>query len=166
MENLHRNNPARILIFTFFVLVSCRVFQLANVEPTQIPTPSDRTEEPLSALEKPTFEVVTEIIPTKTVSALSVEGDYILSIDAGNFVGETVAVRIEKANCSYRPDVNGAPTFCNDQPFPNHSFALIVWGKDWTDFDGECIDVTGEIEEYEGKYEIIANSLDQVNPCK
>lgn len=104
-------------------------------------------------------------VPTATHTQTPVIIEFVLSSQAGDFVGETVTIKIEKAYCSYRPDVNGAPTFCNDQPFPNHTFTLITWGRDWTDLDGKCVYIEGEVEVYKGKYEIIADSRDQVIIC-
>ena len=81
-------------------------------------------------------------------------------------VGETVTCRIKRAYCDYRPDVGGAPTFCNDAPYPSQSFTLLVWGEDWSDLDGMCIDVTGFVVRYKGKPQIVAESRSQVAPCR
>jgi len=81
-------------------------------------------------------------------------------------VGETVTCRIAKAHCEYRPDVTGRPTFCNDAPFPYHDFTLLVWERDWSDYDGDCIIVTGFVSRYEGRLEIVAESRSQVSLCK
>lgn len=80
-------------------------------------------------------------------------------------VGTAVTCRIGNAYCSYRPDVNGSPTFCNDAPFPNHSFTLLVWGQDWSDFDGQCLLVTGKITRFRGKPQIEATRRSQVEFC-
>jgi hypothetical protein len=79
--------------------------------------------------------------------------------------GETVTCRIARAHCDYRPDVGGEPTFCNDAPFPNHDFTLLVWEHDWSDYDGQCLIVTGFVSRYEGKPQIVAESRSQVSLC-
>jgi len=79
--------------------------------------------------------------------------------------GAFVTCQIGRAYCSYRPDVNGRPTFCNDAPFPGHSFTLLVWGQNWSDFDGRCLLVTGPITTFEGKRQFEATSRSQVAFC-
>jgi len=86
--------------------------------------------------------------------------------DTDRIVGQSVTCRIERAYCDYRPDVGGAPTFCNDAPYPGNAFTLLVWGSDWSDLDGQCIDVTGFVARYKGKPEIVAESRSQVSPCQ
>lgn len=79
--------------------------------------------------------------------------------------GEFVTCRIQRAHCDYRPDVSGAPTFCNDAPFGSHSFTLLVWGEDWSDYDGRCLTVTGLVTRYRGLPQIEATSRSQVDSC-
>ena len=80
-------------------------------------------------------------------------------------VGQTVTCRIAHAYCDYRPDVNGKPTFCNDAPYPGHEFTLLVWGQDWSDYDGKCLIVTGFVSRYKGKLQIEASSRSQTEFC-
>jgi len=80
--------------------------------------------------------------------------------------GTFVTCQIARTHCDYRPDVDGQPTFCNDAPFPGHSFTLLVWGEDWSDFDGRCLLVTGEVVRFRGDPEIIATSRSQVEFCQ
>ncbi|MGD8458382.1 MAG: hypothetical protein PVF83_18550 [Anaerolineales bacterium] len=142
-----------ILIFSF----GCKLL------PHNSPTPNIDPSQTASMIQNQ--QPVNTQIFTSVVSPNIQLEDFVLSKNAGDYVGEVITIKIEIAYCSYRPDVNGAPTFCNDQPFPNHTFTLITWGKDWTDLDGECLYVKGEVEEYEGKYEIIADHRDQVSFC-
>ena len=81
-------------------------------------------------------------------------------------VGEYVTCRIERAYCDYLPAVNGQPTFCNDRPYPNHKFQMVVFGQDWSDLDGECLAVTGILETYNGRLQILAEIRSQVSPCE
>jgi hypothetical protein len=43
------------------------------------------------------------------------------------YVGSFVYCKIPFAYCDYLPAVYGKPTFCNDNPYPNHSFAFVIW---------------------------------------
>lgn len=151
---------AIILICCFFIVVACELL------PQRLSTPvSTAAKTPTSTFHKRSTKTSTYTIVPPTLTPTQQLINFVSSVDAADHVGKVVLVRIENAYCSYRPDVNGAPTFCNDQPFPDHSFTLIAWGKDWTDLDGECIFVEGEVEEYKGKFEIIADSRDQVKFC-
>jgi len=80
--------------------------------------------------------------------------------------GTTVTCQIDRAYCSYRPDVNGSPTFCNDALYPTHNFTLLVWGQDWSDYEGQCLIVAGPVTRYKGKLQIVAESRSQVSLCR
>ena len=73
-----------------------------------------------------------------------------------------VVCMVPKAYCTYRPDVNGNPTFCNDGPYSNYGLTLIARGQDWSDLDGECLVAIGNIEIYKGLPEIEATDRSQV----
>lgn len=90
---------------------------------------------------------------------------WVISSEALNHVGQDISVRVETAQCSYQPGVGGAPTFCNDLPYPNHNFTFLVWGEDWSYLDQECVVVTGLVEIYQGKPQIEVASLEQVSLC-
>ena len=129
--------------------------------PALAPTPT-----PIATLEPVVITVVVTagaptLAPTSAPPQLIVPSE-----EAAAYIGEVVRVRIENAVCTYRPDVNGSPTFCNDKPYPNHTFTLVVWGQDWSYLDGGCITVRGEVQEFEGKPEIVAESTDQVSLCE
>ena len=86
--------------------------------------------------------------------------------DCSRAKAETFATcRIQSAHCDYRPDISGEPTFCNDAPFPSHSFTTLVWGEDWSDYDGRCLVVTGEVTRFRGLPQIVATSRAQVETC-
>ena len=77
-----------------------------------------------------------------------------------------VTCQIERAYCGFRPDIEGQPTFCTDSLYPAGSFTLLVWGQDWSDYDGRCLRVTGEVALFRGFPQIVATSRDQVNVCR
>lgn len=113
---------------------------------------------------RPTTTRAPLLIPTSTPRPLI---QPVLSCSDTAFrVGETVTCRIERADCVYRPDVNGSPTFCNDPPYPRHEFTLVVFGQDWSDLDGECILVSGTVTLYDGVPQIQGFSRAQVSYCQ
>ena len=85
--------------------------------------------------------------------------------DTASRIGDHISCRMERAVCDYLPTVEGSPTFCNDRPHPDHNFALIVFGEDWSDYDGQCIIVSGYLEIDKGVLQIQASSRDQVSVC-
>ena len=80
-------------------------------------------------------------------------------------MNQIVTVQVDRAYCSHRPDIDGRPTFCNDAPYPTHDFTLLVWGQDWSDYDGRCVCAHGEVVLYEGKAEIVLESRSNVSLC-
>ena len=95
----------------------------------------------------------------------SSKSSFIQSYQASSYVGEHVSVKINRAYCDYFPSTSGKPTFCNDKPYPNNDFTMVVWDKDWSHYDGECIVVYGLVSMYKGKPEINVESFSQVSPC-
>ena len=81
-------------------------------------------------------------------------------------IGDHISCKMEKAVCDYLPAVEGSPTFCNDRPYPDHNFALIVFGEDWSEYDGQCIIVSGYLEIERGVLKIQASRRDQVSVCE
>jgi len=87
-------------------------------------------------------------------------------VDTDSQIGDFVSCTIPRAYCAYHPEIEGYPTFCSDPPYPGHKFTLLVWGSDWSDLDGQCIVVSGLVENYQGKPEIVASSRSQVYSCR
>ena len=81
-------------------------------------------------------------------------------------IGEHISCKMERAVCDYLPELDGSPTFCNDRPHPDHNFALVVFGKDWSEYDGQCIIVSGYLEIDSGVLQIQASRREQVSVCK
>jgi Bacterial SH3 domain len=86
--------------------------------------------------------------------------------DTGNLIGKFVSCIIPRAYCSYEPATNRNPTFCNDAPSPNYAFTLVVWGQDWSDYDGKCIVIYGYVTSFNGKPLIEGNIRSQVSICQ
>ena len=139
--------------------------------PTLAPTPSSPppTASLTAASAKPTSTrtpTKRPLLPTPMPTRMpSPTRSFVPSDRARDFVGQVVTVRIRRAYCSYRPDVNGGPTFCNDAPYPAHSFTLLVWGQDWSDYNGHCLLVYGRVTTYEGKPEIQLEDRGDVSLC-
>jgi len=102
---------------------------------------------------------ITPVLPISQATSTSCS-------QADSFAGQTITCQIEQAHSSYRPDIDGSPTFCNDAPYPNQSFTLLVWGSDWSDLDGQCLLVTGLVSRYGGMPQIVAGSRSQVAQCQ
>ena len=104
--------------------------------------------------------------PTPTLLSEPCGPDAVPSWQAEDWIGEIVTVQIDRAYCSYRPDINGSPTFCNDAPYPTHDFTMLVWDQDWSDYDRRCICVYGKVTPYKGKPEIVLESQSDVSVCR
>ena len=97
--------------------------------------------------------------------------EYIHPIDAHKFMGMEKTVCGTVASATYAIRTKGRPTFLNlDQPYPKQIFTVLIWGSDRnkfknppeTFFKGKRICVTGIIESYRGKPEIIVRGPDQI----
>jgi hypothetical protein len=86
-----------------------------------------------------------------------------------NLLGSTVTCKIETAYCVYLPDEDGSPTFCTDKPYPSQLFQFVVFGEDWSGYNGRCLIVTGLLETHfngqEGLLQIIGHDHSQVSFC-
>jgi len=97
--------------------------------------------------------------------------EYVNPIDAHKYIGMEKTVCGTVASATYAVRSRGRPTFLNlDQPHPNQIFTVVIWGSDRnkfknppeTFFKGKRICVTGIIESYRGKPEIIVRGPDQI----
>jgi hypothetical protein len=86
--------------------------------------------------------------------------------EAANRIGDQISCRIEKAYCDYLPEVEGSPTVCTDRPAPDHTFALVVFDQDWSEYDGQCLIVSGYLEVDWGMLRIQALRRSQVSACE
>lgn len=152
-----------LLLCLVFLVIGC-----SQAGETNLPEESEEIAAPTDIQMTPTETAAPTPKPTQTLPEPTVEekqADWVLSTDAGQYLGEVKTVRVELAHCAYKPGINGTPTFCNDQPYPNHVFTFLVWGKDWSNFDQTCALVTGEISEYDGKIQIVLDEEEQIVPC-
>ncbi len=89
---------------------------------------------------------------------------------AGDYVGQFAEVCGVIADTNYARRSRGSPTYLNfDEPYPDHIFTAIVWGKDRRYFDykpeelkGHKACVYGKIETYQGKPQIILVRPNQI----
>ena len=87
--------------------------------------------------------------------------------EASQYVGTQKSVKGPVASTNYAPRSNNQPTFLNlGQPYPNHKFTVVIWGRNRANFSGapeqtyrgQFICVTGLIETYQGKPQIEATT--------
>ena len=135
-----------------------------QTEIVQTKYPNTPTSEPTKPPQNTPTQPTPTIKSTSTALATSTPSIKSCSMIAG-YIDQKISCEIRFTYCSYRPDINGSPTFCNDAPFPNYNFTLVVWGSDWSDYDGKCIVVTGLVTLYGGKPQIEASSRSQVSTC-
>ena len=104
-------------------------------------------------------------------SAPVVAQDYITPADADKYIGQTKTVCGKVASATYAARSRGQPTFLNlDQPYPNHIFTVVIWGSERnkfksppeTFFKGKSVCVTGVIDTYRGKPQIIVREPSQI----
>lgn len=91
--------------------------------------------------------------------------------DAHKYVGQTKTVCGVVASTFYAYGSRGRPTFLNfSKSYPNQVFTIVIWGSDRGKFDqppetlyqGKRVCVTGVIETYRGKPQIIVYEPSQI----
>ena len=103
--------------------------------------------------------------------AVSVSAQETVSaVDAAKFIGQqkTVCGTVASAHQAIRS--KGQPTFLNlDKPYPHQVFTVLIWGSDRGKFEqppetlsGKEICVTGMIQSYRGRPEIILKDSSQI----
>jgi hypothetical protein len=138
-----------------------------EVRVSPLPTATTVEKVPTTAPTRTQAPTQVNLLPTQPILEPTAEDqiEWVLSSEAGDYLGQVKTVRIELSHCAYKPGINGSPTFCNDQPYPDHVFTYLVWGQDWSHFDQACVLVTGEIVEYGGKSQIEVEEEGQIVPC-
>jgi len=91
--------------------------------------------------------------------------------EAAQHVGETAEVCGRVASAAYISTIKGQPTFLNfERPYPDQVFTVVIWGAHRWKFDapperlfnGKTVCVTGLIETYRGKPEIVVGDPEQL----
>ena len=121
-------------------LTSAEIANGAQVYLTRLAA-TNRAQAPLSEYTEPCFEAV-------------------------NQIGKQILCRLEKAYCDYLPQAEGSPTVCIDRPAPDHTFSLVVFGQDWSEYDGQCLIISGYLEVNWGMLQIQALRRSQVSLCQ
>ena len=92
------------------------------------------------------------------------------SYQAKNHFRETATVCGVVVSTKYAESSRRSPTFLDfDNPYPREPFTIVIWGMDRAKFGtpeatyaGKRVCVTGTIEDYRGKPEIIATDPSQI----
>lgn len=129
------------------------------------PITTQAVENSVSMTPTPISTPISGTNPTKVQTNINPTAGIPYCKDTGNLIGKFVSCVIPRAYCSYEPATDRNPTFCNDAPSPNYTFTLVVWGQDWSDYDGKCIIVYGYVTLYNGKPLIEGNIRSQVSIC-
>jgi DNA/RNA endonuclease YhcR with UshA esterase domain len=91
--------------------------------------------------------------------------------EAAKHVGETVTVCGQVVGAKYAAQVRGGPTFLDfGKPYPNTTFTALIFGGDRAKFgtpektaQGKRVCVTGKVQLYEGKPQIILTDPTQLS---
>ena len=106
-----------------------------------------------------------------TVSLAADAPESISASQAASSVGQTKTVCGVVVSSKFAKDSNRSPTFLNlDRPYPNQVFTAVIWGGDRSKFKeapevtfrGKRICVTGPIQLYKEKPEIIVTGPSQI----
>jgi micrococcal nuclease len=100
----------------------------------------------------------------------SLAADVLSAKDAAAHVGELATVCGVVASAKYSTSTKGEPTFLNlDEPYPSQVFTVLIWGSNRAAFGApeskyahKSICVTGKIQEFKGKPEIVATQPGQI----
>jgi DNA/RNA endonuclease YhcR with UshA esterase domain len=92
------------------------------------------------------------------------------SYQAKNHFRETATVCGVVVSTKYAESSRRSPTFLDlDNPYPTEPFTIVIWGTDRAKFGtpeatyaGKRVCVTGTIQDYRGKPEIIATDPSQI----
>jgi uncharacterized protein YraI len=134
-----------------------------------LPLFTELTQTPLAvrytSYSSPTIRPSPTVVRRTSTPRPSPTQSILLCSEMINYVGRNMVCKLPRAYCSYKPETNQSPTFCNDAPYPSQNFALVVYENDWSDLDGYCIVVTGVVTLYQGTPQIEVSSRSQVSYC-
>jgi DNA/RNA endonuclease YhcR with UshA esterase domain len=115
-------------------------------------------------------KVLVFLILILALTASAFAQDTISPEDASKFIGQQKTVCGTVASANYATRSKGQPTFLNlDKPYPHQVFTVLIWGSDRSKFEkppetlsGKEICVTGMIQSYRGRPEIIVKEPSQI----
>src|SRR5262245_51769591 len=97
--------------------------------------------------------------------------DKITPGQAKDYVGKHTTVCGVVASANFATRSNRQPTFLNlDEPYPRHVFTAVIWIEDRPKFGkpetlkGRRVCVSGLVESYQGKPQIVLQEADQLRP--
>lgn len=105
------------------------------------------------------------------LQAANAERTYRLNpTEASDHAGQMAIVCGVVASAKYAQSTSGSPTFLNlDRPYPDHIFTVLIWGTHRSAFgtperafEGKRVCVSGRIEMYKGRPEIVAKVPSQL----
>jgi hypothetical protein len=91
---------------------------------------------------------------------------------ASEYIGRVMEVCDYVASTDFREDIGGQPSFLNlGNPYPDQYLTVVIWGRNlgkWHEspymiYSNRSICVTGRIEEYQGRPQIIVSSPEQIS---
>lgn len=107
------------------------------------------------------------IVLVLTLAVLPARAETISVANAGSHVGQIVTV--EGTVSEVHTARSGKATFIDmGGSFPNNTFAGVIFAKDMTKvgdvsgLDGKVVDITGMVQSYQGRPEIVISSRDQI----
>src|SRR5262245_23745825 len=113
------------------------------------------------------------VVVTLTALASARENPSSISAsEAASYLGQTKTVCGTVASSKFASSSNRSPTFLNlDRPYPNQVFTAVIWGSDRAKFkeppelifQGKHICVTGLIQLYKDKPEIVVSDPSQIH---
>ena len=104
------------------------------------------------------------------ISQNSSAGKVLTAADAAKHIGENATVCGVVASARYAEKSNRKPTFLNlDKAYPNHPFTAVIFEADRAKFgepekelNGKKICVSGKIEDFQGRPEIVLKEKSQL----
>src|SRR5262245_51280823 len=110
------------------------------------------------------------LLPLMACATSSASADKITPAQAKDYVGKQATVCGVVASANFATRSKRQPTFLNlDKPYPEHIFTAVIWiedrpkfGAPETDLKGKRVCVSGLIESYQGKPEIVLRDPKQL----
>ena len=101
----------------------------------------------------------------------SASADKITPAQAKDYVGKQATVCGVVASANFAARSKRQPTFLNlDEPYPRHIFTAVIWIEDRPKFGkpetlkGRRVCVSGLVEDYRGKPQIVLQEAEQLRP--